>query len=255
MLQQLSEPTTKCKCCREEALLYDVRDFAKNCMENRGVQLPLSGIPVYYYKCACCGFIFTRQFDDLSRDDFKRLVYNEDYATVDPEWNEVRPAHGARLIEGAFGAVRDQISVLDYGGGNGLLVERLKEAGFSDAVSYDPFYGECVERPPRTFHLILCFEVVEHAPDPAKVFAEMFSLLDPERGLILFSTLVAPSDIDKVKGDWWYIGPRNGHISIHTPDSLGKLIGELGMTYRSANSNLHCAYKAVPDFARALLGS
>ncbi len=255
MLRQVSEAATECKCCAQEALLFDVRDFAKNCSEQRGVHLPLTGIPIYYYKCSSCGFIFTTQFDDLSHDEVKKLVYNEGYEKVDPDWSDARPAQQVGLIEGAFGPVKKEISVLDYGGGTGLLVERLKQAGFSDAVSYDPFYEEHGGRPERRFNLIVCFEVVEHSPDPFAVFAEMFSFLDSGRGFVLFSTLVAPPEIDQLKGSWWYIGPRNGHISIHTARSLSQVICRLGMTYGQANPNLHGAFKTVPDFAQALVTS
>jgi SAM-dependent methyltransferase len=252
MLQKVSESTADCKCCGKEAVLFDVCDFAKNCREDRGVQLPLTGIPIYYFRCPSCGFVFTTQFDDLSDDDFKQQVYNEDYVKVDPDCTETRPAHEARLLEGAFGEFKQEISVLDFGGGQGQLARNLAAAGFGDVVNYDPFHEDQASRPQRTFNLVVCFEVVEHSPDPVRTFRDMFSFLDPQRGLVLFSTLLAPPEIGQVKASWWYIGPRNGHVSIHTQESLAGVICGLGMSYLPLSANMHWAYKTLPDFARAV---
>lgn len=252
MFRKVSEATAVCKCCGKEAVLFDVCDFAKNCMEQSGVYLPLSGVPIYYHKCTSCGFIFTTQFDSLSHDELKDLIYNADYVKVDPEWADARPAKEARLLENSFGEFKQEISVLDYGGGQGQLARNLAAAGFHDTASYDPFHEDQASRPQRTFNLVVCFEVVEHSPDPAKAFTDMFSFLDPERGLVLFSTLVAPPEIGQLKANWWYIGPRNGHVSIHTQESLAEVICGLGMSYLPLSRNFHWAYKTLPDFARAV---
>ena len=55
-----------CKICGGTTALYGVVDLNKSCEEHRGFRLPLAGIPVYYRRCAGCGFLFTDAFDDCT---------------------------------------------------------------------------------------------------------------------------------------------------------------------------------------------
>lgn len=244
------EETIPCKCCGQPALLYDLCDFSKNCEELRGKQLPLSGIAIYYYRCGYCGFIFTRDFDQASDAEFRQHIYNDGYIGIDPDYEIVRPEGNARLIGEIFGKQLDRLSVLDYGGGNGTLARLLKEAGVKQAVSYDPFHDPDRPRPQKKYKLVTAFEVIEHVPDPVATFREMAAFLAPENSAMLFSTLVQPAEIDALKCRWWYIAPRNGHISIHSSRSLA--LTRLGFTLTSFNANLHLAYRSVPDFAQHL---
>jgi 2-polyprenyl-6-hydroxyphenyl methylase/3-demethylubiquinone-9 3-methyltransferase len=75
-----------------------------------------------------------------------------------------------------------------------------------------------------------------------------------EPGLILFSTLLQPLDIDRLGLDWWYAGPRNGHVSLYSRMSLERLTRPLGLTFRSFNEGTHVAYRGIPEFARHFIG-
>ena len=72
-------PERNCKCCGAAAALFGVVDFSKNCRELDGFFLPVSGIPIYYYRCPDCDFIFTTFFDDFTDEDMKAHIYNDDY--------------------------------------------------------------------------------------------------------------------------------------------------------------------------------
>ena len=72
-------------------------------------------------------------------------------------------------------------------------------------------------------------------------------------GMVLFSTLVQPTDFDRHGMAWWYIGPRNGHVTLHSHFSLRRLWGRLGLQVHSFNDNVHAAYRTVPTFARHIL--
>lgn len=246
-------PEAPCKCCGGSARLFGVRDFNKSCEEMRGTYLPLFGAAVYYYRCGECGFIFSTDFDDWRKEDFKRHVYNDEYVTVDPDYISVRPESNARLVEKLFGAHRERLRVLDYGGGNGVLETRLSTRGFTSVTTYDPFHESSAGAPAEgSYHLITAFEVAEHSPDPAKTFKEIAALMDADASLLLFSTLLQPADMEKHGVNWWYIGPRNGHISIYTGKSLVALLANFGLQFASANPSLHMAFRAVPPFASHL---
>jgi methyltransferase family protein len=146
-----------------------------------------------------------------SEAEFKTHIYNDGYLALDPDYAAKRPRVNADVVERLFGAHKAQIRVLDYGGGNDVLCTALRSAGYAAAVTYDPFTAAYAQRPEGTFDLVTCFETLEHMPDPVAGTAAMVAnLAEPE--LVLFSTLLQPQDFDQMGLNWWYVGPRNGHV-------------------------------------------
>ena len=99
----ISAAPAPCKICGGMAELYGVVDFHKSCIEAQGIRLRLSGVPIYYRRCATCEFLFTDAFDNWSRDQFKAHIYNEDYHTVDPGYQTARPSENAGVVAGQSG--------------------------------------------------------------------------------------------------------------------------------------------------------
>jgi len=242
---------TPCPICEAPAPLFGVVDFNRNCEIPNGIKLPLSGVPVYYRRCTGCGFLFTDAFADWSHDDFRTHIYNEGYAAVDPDYRESRPRGNAALITQLFGNGRANRRVLDFGGGNDVLCTTLREAGFGTAITYDPFVPEHAAAPEGTYDLITCFETIEHMPDPvAGIGLIVEKLADP--GLVLFSTLLQPTDIEKLGASWWYVGPRNGHVSMFSRDAMIKAFAKHGCQTGSFNDNMHIAFRTLPEYAKHL---
>jgi 2-polyprenyl-6-hydroxyphenyl methylase/3-demethylubiquinone-9 3-methyltransferase len=241
-----------CKVCGGAAPLFGVVDFAKSCEESRGKFLPLTGAAVYYRRCQVCGLVFSDSFDDWSDADFEARIYNETYVEVDPDYVEIRPNNCATLVANTFGAAAGALDVLDYGGGSGIFAARLREQGFRSATTYDAFAPAFRERPQRRFNLVTCFETLEHMADPVRGAADIVDLLD-EDGLVLFSTLVQPANFEAVGLKWPYVGPRNGHITLHTRQSLARLFARFGLAMASFDDNIHMAYRTLPAFARHLM--
>jgi Methyltransferase domain len=238
-----------CKICGAPSPLFGVIDFHKSCIEAQGKRLAFSGCPIYYRRCTQCAFTFTTAFDTWDWDAFRAHIYNDQYIAVDPDFVELRPAGNARLIAGSFPDAKTSIQILDYGGGNGVLAARLREAGFS-AETYDP-YSSLNQLPSQRFDMVTCFEVLEHVPTPQETIATMVSLLK-QPGAILFSTLVQPKDFAAIGLNWWYAGPRNGHVSLYSTQALALLFHAHGMRVASFNDNLHIAYAQKPAFAAHL---
>ncbi len=241
-----------CKICGTPAPLYGVVDFHRSCEIPGGTQLPLSGLPVYYRHCIACSFLFTDAFDDWGDAEFKTHIYNEGYLALDPDYVAKRPNANADVVERLFGVHKAQLRVLDYGGGNDVLCAALRSAGYASAVTYDPFTGEHASRPDGTFNLVTCFETLEHVPDPLNGIANMLASLD-EPGLVLFSTLLQPPDFDRMGLHWWYVGPRNGHVSLFSRNALALAWQRHGYQTASFNDNLHVAFRKLPEFAAHLL--
>jgi 2-polyprenyl-6-hydroxyphenyl methylase/3-demethylubiquinone-9 3-methyltransferase len=255
MGQGLKSVTTKqarCKCCGALALAYGVVDFHKNCELHRGkMVLDISGVPIYYHRCPVCHFIFTTAFDHFTMDDFLQHIYNDDYIMVDPDYQEGRPKGNAAWLRSVFSQGWPR-QILDYGGGNGALAQALQAAGFDQVVTYDPFVPDHCSRPAHRFDCIVSFEVLEHSTAPARTIADMSEFLqDP--GLIIFSTLVQPENIDQQGLNWWYAGPRNGHVSLYSKMSLAILGQAHGFNLGSFNHSIHVFFREIPEFATHLI--
>lgn len=227
-----------CKVCDSEARLCGVVDFNTSCNSKLPdyAVLPLSGVPIYYHRCENCGLIYTHAFDDWESEDFKTHIYNEDYVTHDPDFLGVRAKSNAELIMSNFETIQ-QWNVLDYGG-DGQLTQLLKAQGVN-ACAWDPFHFDA-PMPDGRFDLITSFEVFEHTPTPIVTLQDACGFLN-ESGAIFFSTLV--SDAHTAQGtSFWYIGPRNGHVTIHTKKSLSILFSKVGLEVIHFSDSLHMGY-------------
>lgn len=246
------EAPATCKICQSAAPLLGVVDFNRHGVEDRIGRFPPSNIPIHYWRCAACGFTFTNAFDDWSPEQFRARIYNTDYVKVDPDYLEIRPSGNAESIVRRFGLHRAELACLDYGGGNGRFAESLRNAGFKAALTYDEHGVHRGELPAGSFDLVTCFEVFEHITDPERLVANLARLID-DKGLIYFSTLLQPPDIEHLGISWWYIAPRNGHISMYSRCALEILLTRHGLKWGSFNSNVHMAWRNFPAFAAHLL--
>jgi 2-polyprenyl-6-hydroxyphenyl methylase/3-demethylubiquinone-9 3-methyltransferase len=62
---------------------------------------------------------------------------------------------------------------------------------------------------------------MEHTSDPVSTLRDVASFLD-QSGVLIFTTGIQPYDIGHVRAGWWYIAPRNGHLSIFSEPSLAE---------------------------------
>jgi 2-polyprenyl-6-hydroxyphenyl methylase/3-demethylubiquinone-9 3-methyltransferase len=233
-----TQPAVRCKCCNGQIEFFGTVDFAKTCEDRKGSVFRASGVAISYFQCRRCGFVFTDFCDAWSAARMADEIYNEEYVRADPEFIEIRPHHFSTFLTNLLGAQRHSISILDYGGGRGTLAALLGAAGFVDCATFDPFFGQ-TPGPARQHDLVTAFEVVEHSRDPLKTFQDALSCM-ASSGALLFTTTLQP---DLVDVRWWYIAPRNGHVSIHTRLSLAKLALSCRAKHFSFDPNLHMFYR------------
>jgi len=124
----ISPEPRPCKICKSALNLFGVADFSHRGKMSNGIEPPLTGMPVYCPRCGRCGFLFTEAFDDWTTEEFSEHIYNEEYLLIDFEYRFDRPAaNAARLIE-LFGKQCKTLSLLDYGCGNGVMIDQLRKA-------------------------------------------------------------------------------------------------------------------------------
>jgi hypothetical protein len=244
-------PTPLCKCCGSTTELAGNLDFNKCCMDRYGARtFPVSEQLVPYWGCASCGFVFTDYMDGWSADDFRREIYNADYARADqPISCHSRPGmpgdqapsgRAVPLLEHAsyqnglyIGSLlhgsQQQIRILDFGSGGdpGPTGLALIEQGFS-VDSYEPYRANADIAPGAAYDVILAIEVVEHCHDLQWLARFMQAHLKPE-GLLWIQTALHPFPSPADVLDSWYIAPRNGHISIFTLTALALLFRPVGI--------------------------
>jgi hypothetical protein len=215
----------QCKICGGRTTLFDVTDFWKG---SEFYTFGLSELTVHYYRCELCHFMFTPLCDDWTREDFARYIYNDDYTLADPEYLAIRPRRSADYVGHWLRGFEDA-RILDYGSGSGAFAQHMRNAGFRNVVSYDPYSAPT--RPEGPFDIVMCFEVIEHSPTPIETVADIVSFLSAD-GCVLLGECLQPPDIASIRCNWWYCMPRNGHISLYTEFALA-------VTSQRANAVFH----------------
>lgn len=229
-LKVISKESDECKVCASQSRLFDVVDFHGNVDVDPNAKFrkeifPVSGIPIYFFKCSSCGLIYTRAFDGFSDRDFKDIVYNQEWETHFLGDPKLRGQQMAALFSLLFPA-KKSISGLDYGGGSGHLCVALKEIGY-EFKHYDPHYG-CSLKPLERSNLIVCIEVFEHVADVGALITDLDQLCALNGGI--FFTTVISDHIQRCQG-WGYCIPRSGHIIFFSQNSLMHLFSTKNFNY------------------------
>lgn len=243
-----------CPVCQGNAPPLDVVDFNKNCQEENGVYLKLSGVAVYYYLCQGCGFCFAPGFSAWTLKEFEANIYNRQYHIVDPDYVKRRPEKKAVNLQNMFKGRETYIRHLDYGGGSGLTTNLLTQAGW-DSATWDPFVDQVEPAGiPGGFNLITAYEVFEHVPDVNLLMGRLDNLLADD-GIVLFTTLLSDGHVRmNQRLTWWYAAPRNGHISLFSQKSLGMLAEKYHFRFGSFSEVFHVlSREVIPEWAAHLI--
>lgn len=194
------------------------------------------GQAISYHSCDGCGFVFSAAFDHWSPEDFKRHMYNDDYVIGDPPFVEERPKRNAAMVAALFWREKDTLKVLDFGGGHGVFAAELTRSGFR-ADSLDAYHEPGAKRD-TDYDLITSFEVIEHVPHGGQ-YAWLVQLkahlkASPESKVLLGTELM-----DGQEFSWFFVSPRNGHITIHTKRSFSILCERAGLAWKPISRSVN----------------
>lgn len=245
-LKGSSPPERTCKICGGKSKFFDVVDFNKYCGQQVRYVSDISGIEVPYFRCESCEFLFTDFCDDWTPDDFRLFIYNDDYIIVDPEYLEIRPAYTADNMAALLEAC-ENLSIIDYGSGSGGFAKEMAKRGFTKIKNYDPFSSP--KRPRGRFNVACLFEVIEHSPTPIDTLKSIFDdILCSSSGIVILTQTVQPDNINEIKGSWWYMGPRNGHISTYSEETFYKICEILDLGFYKVRYGYYVFYRRFDTF-------
>ncbi|MDR3429572.1 class I SAM-dependent methyltransferase [Silvimonas sp.] len=215
-----------CKLCQGNSVLFGTVDFNKSC---NNYKFSRSNIAVHYFRCDECDLIFTDFCDSWTGEQFSRFIYNDEYVLVDPDYLGSRARNDAVIYADIFAPAKRLISILDYGGGMGVFAQSLREMGFDHVATYDPFTNPT--RPEGKFDVVTAFEVIEHSARPLWTLDDLLSLV-ADGGCLIVGQSMQPPNIADLRCDWWYVAPRNGHITFYSHRTLEKFAASRGLVYR-----------------------
>jgi hypothetical protein len=124
-------------------------------------------------------------------------------------------------------------TMLDFGGGDGLLCRLLRDRGL-DAYTIDDyseptyarFFKGCIT---RSYDLLTAFEVFEHLPYPSMSLDHLFE--SKPRFIIGSTEIYSGQD-----STWWYLSPQSGqHVFFYSRTALRLLAARHEYSYYEVN--------------------
>ncbi|MDY7051179.1 methyltransferase domain-containing protein [Limnospira fusiformis] len=197
----------------------------------------LNKYDVDYFQCSNCQFVQTEEPFWLDE------AYSEAISTSD-----VGLVYRNMMLEGVaknliFNYFDHAAQFLDYGGGYGLFVRLMRDAGFDfywsdkfcDNIFAKGFEFESSEKGDIAFELVTAFEVFEHLVNP---ISEIEKILKYSQN-ILFTTELLPNSNPKPDEWWYYVLHEGQHISLYTLKSLSVIATKYNLNLYSDGRSRH----------------
>ncbi len=211
-------------------------------------QMVLGKYEAQYYRCPACGLIQTEDPYWLEE------AYADAIVLADTGIMHRNLHDFIRVVSCLYALGVRNGTVVDIGGGYGILTRLLRDAGF-DALWSDKYCQNIVARGfeaesgVESAEVLCAFEVMEHVHNPLEFFQSAIGRYMPRH--ILCSTELVSGVPDR---DWWYYGFNAGqHVSLYSERAMHVLAGHCGMCYYRLPRNLHLFTKLPQKPVRRFL--
>ena len=182
-----------------------------------------------YFQCQYCGTLFSGA---LPNDNMVGGGFEVERNT---QQNQGRLERFVKLVG-------NKASILDFGCGNGMLVDFLEENGIS-ALGYDKYNKKYNFIAAHNFDLVSMVEVIEHLSYPFPELDQINLLLKPNGILYIETSFVDVAWEEKIElEDFFYIEPSVGHSTIFSHYGLDILMikkGFLPLNHINRNVRLY----------------
>lgn len=149
--------------------------------------------------------------------------------------------------------------ILDYGSGNGIFVQFLKEKGFSNVWGYDPYVSEYSKIDEKAqFDFIVANDVIEHVEDPKAMLVECAKKV--VSGGVLYVGTADSTGVQMQNLEPHLLKLHQPfHRTILTPQTLKKIVLETGFSFEESYLRSYMDtlkpfsnYRFLHEFSRAL---
>lgn len=151
-----------------------------------------------------------------------------------------------------------QSSILDYGCGNGVFIQYLKEKGYAQVQGYDPFVVSYTGVPQDQYDCVVANDVIEHVSNPRETIRECVGLVKPGGLLYIGTADSEPVDMENLEPHLMRLH-QPFHRVIITEPTLHQLARETDFelihAYRRSYMDTRIPfsnYRFLDEFSRAL---
>lgn len=206
----------------------------------------MSKYTIDYYFCDSCYCIYTEEPFWLEESYVDPITYYDTGIML----RNVSVCEKLMLIFNKN--FENNIKVVDYGGGYGILTRMLRDRGvdayWSDIFSDNLLASGFEYNGKDKIDVMLAFEVVEHLPNPKETFKEILSKTD----CFIFSTKLLQNYNYTSNKEWWYFMPETGqHLFFPSRTTMLKLADLFDCRYQYVNG-LHILHRlgTLKDFTK-----
>jgi hypothetical protein len=184
---------------------------------------------VAYYCCEDCGSLQTEEPYWLDEAYQTGNLIPADAGAV------ARNLHSQAVVFAVSRILRmpQNTTVLDFGGGNGLLCRLLRDRGFNarvlDAYAINDF-AMGFDDNGSNYDIVCAFEVAEHFAKPRE---QMGLIFERSNSVVIIGT----ETYEGQGADWWYISAAGGqHVFFYSQKAMASLAAIYGYHHKSVGS-------------------
>jgi 2-polyprenyl-3-methyl-5-hydroxy-6-metoxy-1,4-benzoquinol methylase len=198
------------------------------------------GIPLTYYQCQNCGFIFQSLEEspaaevDFYTETYRMLYQNNEEPTEKDLWTQRQRAVYLLNLVHSLKRFNPQ-RILDIGASSGVFIRVCQEIFDADVIGVQPgdayrAYAQAkglrmyasletlLETNPEKFDLVSMIHVLEHLPSPLETLKTIREKLISERGVLLL----------EVPNFYAHDSYELAHLSCFTPHTLKEIVNQAG---------------------------
>ena len=186
----------------------------------------------HFYHCKNCDLRYVQRDETLSLDSQKSRYEKHDNSVRTTGYEKFL----RRLVDPLVEYVDKCSHGLDFGSGPyPMLVEILKEDGYSNVESYDPIFANNKNVIlDKKYQFVTCCEVIEHMRSLQDDLDSLFSCVD-EGGVLIISTAIVTEAVDFQ--NWYYILDET-HVNFFSLKSFEYICAKAKLALVSVENDL-----------------